>query len=126
MTTTSAKVLNLVPTDMALDNLTFRVDDMGRKLSMNLGKMTLADNQLESNIHVVEDSIVQNWKVKGFADPRNRKADLKFFNTDSSRIAVPYISERYGLKSGFDSIHVTLENRDGRWRTACRWLRIDT
>jgi hypothetical protein len=103
------KVLNLVPTDMALDNLTFRVDDMGRKLSMNLGKMTLADNQLESNIHVVEDSIVQNWKVKGFADPRNRKADLKFFNTDSSRIAVPYISERYGLKSGFDSIHVTLE-----------------
>jgi hypothetical protein len=103
------KVLNLVPTDMALDNLTFRVDDMGRKLSMNLGKMTLTDNQLESNIHVVEDSIVQNWKVKGFADPRNRKADLKFFNTDSSRIAVPYISERYGLKSGFDSIHVTLE-----------------
>ena len=103
------KVLNLVPTDMALDNLTLRMDDMGRKVSMNLSKMTLADNQLESNIHVVEDSIVQNWKVKGFADPRNRKADLKFFNTDTSRIAVPYISERYGLKSGFDSIHVNVE-----------------
>jgi len=104
------KVLNLVPTDMALDNLNFRVDDMGRKLSMNLSKMTLADNQLESNIHVLEDTIIQNWKVKGFADPRNRKADLKFFNTDTSRIAVPYISERYGLKSGFDSIHVNLES----------------
>jgi len=103
------KVLNLVPTDMALDNLNFKVDDMGRKLSMNLSKMTLADNQLESNIHVVEDTIIQNWKVKGFADPRNRKADLKFFNTDTVRIAVPYISERYGLKSGFDSIHVNLE-----------------
>ena len=103
------KVLNLVPTDMALDNLALRVDDMGRKISMNLTQLRLADKQLESNIKVTEDTIIQNWKVKGFADPRNRKADLKFFNADTSRIAIPYIANRYNLKSGFDAIHLNVE-----------------
>ncbi|MXN92766.1 glycosyl transferase [Flavobacterium sp. Sd200] len=104
------KVLNLVPTDMALDNLALRVNDKGQQISMNLTQLRLADNQLESNINVVEDTISQNWKVKGFADPRNRKADLKFFNADTSRIAVPYIARRFGLKSGFDNIHLNVEN----------------
>lgn len=104
-----SKALNLIPTDMALNNLALRVNDMGRKVSMNLTQLRLADNQLESNINVVEDTISQNWKVKGFADPRNRKADLKFFNADTSRIAIPYIARRFGLKSGFDAINLNVE-----------------
>jgi hypothetical protein len=104
--------LNLVPTDMRLDNLTLRLDDMGRKVSLNLQQMRLADEQLESTIGVKADSITQTWKVKGMADPRGKQADLKFFNSDTSRIRVPYIYERFGLKSGFDSIHLNVENID--------------
>jgi hypothetical protein len=104
--------LDLVPTDMKLDNLTLKLDDMGRKVNMNLREMTLQDKQLESSIGVTANNINQVWKVKGFADPRNKKADLKFFNSDTSRIIVPYISERYGLKTGFDSIRLNVEDID--------------
>jgi len=104
--------LNLVPTDMKLDNLTLRLDDMGREVNLNLQQMRLADEQLESTIGVTADSISQTWKVKGMADPRDKRADLKFFNSDTSRIKVPYIYERFGLKSGFDSIHLNVENID--------------
>ncbi len=104
--------LNLVPTDMKLDNLTLRLDEMGRKVNLNLQQMRLANEQLESTIGVTADSISQTWKVKGMADPRDKRADLKFFNADSSRIKVPYIYERFGLKSGFDSIHLNVENID--------------
>jgi len=106
------KVLNLVPTDMQLQNLTLRMDDMGRKVNLNLKQLKLADNQLESTMHVTEDTITQTWKVKGFADPRGRKANLKFFNADTSRIAIPYISARYGLKSGFDAIQLNVANME--------------
>lgn len=106
------RALNLVPTDMNLTNLTLRLEDMGRKVSLHLGNLTLADKQLESTIGVRGENIVQNWKVKGFADPRNKQADLDFFNTDTTRIEIPFIYERYGLKSGFDAIHVNVDKID--------------
>ncbi|TRW22840.1 glycosyl transferase [Flavobacterium zepuense] len=103
------KVLNLVPTDMQVQDIALSVNDMGRRLNVNLQQLKLADEQLESTIKVTEDTISQTWKVKGMADPRGRIADLKFFNTDTSRIAVPYISNRFGIKSGFDAIHVNVK-----------------
>ncbi|ALM49055.1 glycosyl transferase [Flavobacterium psychrophilum] len=106
------RALNLVPTDMNLTNLTLRLEDMGRKVSLHLGNLTLADKQLESTIGVRGENIVQNWKVKGFADPRNKQADLDFFNTDTTRIEIPFIYKRYGLKSGFDAIHVNVDKID--------------
>ncbi|KGO91154.1 transglycosylase domain-containing protein [Flavobacterium subsaxonicum] len=106
------KVLNLVPTDMKLQNLALRVNDMGRKVNLNMQQLRLADNKLESTINVTEDTITQTWKVNGMADPRNRLADLKFFNTDTSRIIVPYIQNRYKIKTGFDAIHVNLQNME--------------
>lgn len=104
--------LNLVPTDMKLDSLTLRLNDMGRKVNLNLQQLRLADKQLESTIGVTADSLRQTWEVKGFADPRNKKADLSFYNKDSSRIVVPYINERYGVKTGFDSIRLNVANID--------------
>lgn len=106
------RALNLVPTDMNLKNLTLRLDDMGRKVTIQLRKLRLADEQLESNITVSGKDIFQHWKVKGFADPRNKKADLDFFNTDTTRIEIPYLNERYSLKSGFDAIHLNVDNID--------------
>ena len=104
------RALNLVPTDMRLKNLTLRLDDMGRKVTLNLMNLKLEDKQLESTIGVSAKDITQNWKVKGFADPRNKQANLDFFNTDTTRIEIPYLNERYGLKSGFDSIHVNVDD----------------
>lgn len=106
------KAMDLVPTDMVLENLTLRLDDMGRKVNLNLKTLKLAEEQLETSIQVRAGELAQTWKVKGFADPRNMQADLKFFNADTSRIQVPYLNEKYGLKSGFDTIRVNVENID--------------
>ncbi|MHA3789626.1 transglycosylase domain-containing protein [Flavobacterium hauense] len=106
------KALNLVPTDMVLTNLNLRLDDMGRKVTLHLKELKLVDKKLESSIGVTAKDISQNWKVKGLADPRNKQADLDFFNTDTTRIAIPYLNERYGIKSGFDAIHLNVDNID--------------
>ena len=103
------RALNLVPTDMNLKNLSLRLDDMGRKVNLRLKELNLADKKLESSIAVNGKDVAQNWKVKGFADPRNKQCDLDFFNTDTTRIEIPFINERYGLKSGFDAIHVNVD-----------------
>ncbi|WP_035668852.1 transglycosylase domain-containing protein [Flavobacterium sp. 83] len=107
-----SKALNLVPTDMVLDNLSFRLDDNGKKAMINLQKLRLVNKQLETSIKVQTNTFTQRWKIKGFADPRNKKADIRFVNIDTGAIKVPYFDERFNLKSSFESIRLNLEKID--------------
>ena len=103
-----SKVLNLVPTDIHLDNLSLRIEDMERKVTLKMNQLQLKDQQLQTTIQVKSNNFSQNWNIKGFADPRNKIADLKFFNSDTTKIKVPYLEERYNLLSSFDSIRVNV------------------
>lgn len=110
-----SKLLNLVPTDMKLENLNFRIDDNGKKTSVAVNKLILDNKQLETDLHVQSKDFDQRWNIKGFADPRNKKANIRFFNLDTGAIRVPYLDERYNLKASFDSIRLNVQNieKDG-------------
>ena len=107
-----SKVLNLVPTDMRIKNLTFKLDDNGKKANIAIQNLVLANKELETAINVQTNTFSQRWEIKGFADPRNKKADIRFFNRDTGAIKVPYFDERYNLISSFDSIRLNIENID--------------
>lgn len=107
-----SRVLNLVPTDMSLENLAFRINDNGKKASATVQKLRLADKNMDTSIEVKTNTFTQRWRIKGLADPRNREADLRFFNIDTGAIRMPYLDERYNLKSSFDSVRVNLSNLD--------------
>lgn len=104
--------LNLVPTDMKIENLQFKLDDNGKKATIDIKKLILANSQMETAINVKTNTFTQRWKIKGYADPRNKKADLRFFNRDTGAIKVPYFDERYNLISSFDSIRLNIKNID--------------
>lgn len=104
--------LNLIPTNMDLKNLTLRMNDMGKKATMQLNTLVLANKQMESAIEVHTNTFSQRWKIEGFADPRNKQTDLRFFNIDTGKIKVPYFDERYGILSSFDSIRWNVSNID--------------
>jgi len=107
-----SKVLNLVPTDMKIENLSFRLNDNGNKTTINFQKLRLVNQQLETSIKVETNTFTQRIRIQGFADPRNKKADIRFFNMDSGAIKMPYIDERFNLKSSFDSIRLSIQNID--------------
>ena len=107
-----SKVLNLVPTDMDVENLTFKLDDNGKKATIDINTLVLINKELQTFIHVITNTFEQRWKIKGYADPRNKKVDIRIFNIDTGAIKVPYFDERYGLISSFDSIRLNIENID--------------
>jgi Transglycosylase len=107
-----SKVLNLVPTDMKVENLSFKLDDNGKKTTINFQKLRLVNQQLETSVTVKTKAFTQRIRIEGFADPRNKIADIRFFNIDTGEIKVPYLDERYGLKSSFDSIRINIQNID--------------
>lgn len=102
--------LNLIPTDMEIKNLTFKLDDNGKKAQVNLQELRLKNKQLETSIDVQTNTFQQKWRIAGFADPRNQKADIAFTNRDTGAIKVPYFDERFNLKSSFDSIRIKVNN----------------
>ena len=105
-----SKVLNLVPTDMKIENLSIRVNDNRNNTTLNFQNLRLVNQQLETSIKVETKTFTQQIRIEGFADPRNKKANIRFFNRDSGSIKMPYLDERYGLKSSFDSIHLSIQN----------------
>ncbi|NMH28214.1 transglycosylase domain-containing protein [Flavobacterium silvaticum] len=106
------QALNLIPTDMQIDNVQLRLFDMDRKLTMDLSKLRLADKKFNSDIRVTTNTMAQNWNISGFADPREKQTDLRFFSRDSGGIRLPYVDERWNLKSGFDSIRLKVTDID--------------
>lgn len=107
-----SNVLNLVPTDMKIENLSFRVNDNGNNTTLNFQNLRLVNQQLETSIKIETKTFTQRIRIEGFADPRNKKADIRVFNRDSSAIKMPYIEERFGLKSSLDYIHLSIQNID--------------
>jgi len=107
-----SKVLNLIPTDMKVENLVFRLDDNGKKTTINFQKLKLNNNQLETTVTVKTKAFTEQICISGFANPRDKKADIRFFNCNTGTIKIPYLDERFLLKSSFDSIHLNIQNID--------------
>ncbi|MDI1254915.1 MAG: transglycosylase domain-containing protein [Flavobacterium sp.] len=107
-----SKMLNLVPTDMSIENLSFFINDFGKKARVDFQKLRLVDEQLESSIKVQTNTFTQRWRIAGFTDPRDKKADIRFFNLDTGAIKMPYIDERFNIKSSFDSVRLKIDNID--------------
>ena len=106
----SSKLLDLVPTDMNVQGFAFKIDDKGNKVVFDFNQLILNEKKLNTIIQVTSANFSQQWAINGFADPRDRKADLQFFNPKSDTIRIPYLDKKFNLKTGFKSIHFNLEN----------------
>jgi hypothetical protein len=107
-----SKALNLVPTEMQLENVSLRMNDLGIKVNIQLPKLQLKNHQLQTNINVTENEFSQTWNISGFVDPRAKKADVRIYNNDTSKIQLPYIYKRFGFKSSFKNVNLKLDKFD--------------
>jgi hypothetical protein len=70
--------------------------------------LELEKELLQTEIFVKTNTFEQNWNINGFANPREKKANLTFSNSDKSQIKVPYLDERFNLISSFDNIRIAI------------------
>ncbi len=104
------KVSNFVPTDLDLQEFEFVYDDNGEIASLSTHKLLLDDEDLETIIEIKSKDFSQKLRIYGTADPRNKEADVQFVNSDKTKLIVPFVAQKYGLKSSFDSIRVSVND----------------
>ena len=107
-----SKLFDLVPTDMQVNGFEIKIDDMGKKVAFDFKKLQLKSKQLVSEIKVADEISIQNWSISGFADPRDRKADIVFASSDTTAISIPYIKQKWNLDFGFKKIRFNLNQFD--------------
>ncbi|WP_333877261.1 biosynthetic peptidoglycan transglycosylase [Flavobacterium sp.] len=105
----TSKLFDLVPTDMRVTGFACKLNDNGNKVVFDFSELALADKKLNTLIQVSSNDFSQEWAVTGFADPRDRKADLQFFNPKNDTIQLPYLDKKFHLKTGFTSIRFNVE-----------------
>jgi hypothetical protein len=52
------------------------------------------------------------WAVNGFIDQRKEKFQLKVYFLTKNKVELPFLYNRYGLKTSFDTLNFTLDNKE--------------
>jgi Transglycosylase len=104
-----SKILNLIPENISIENITLKVDDLGKKVSLKAPKLTLKNDKLQTSVYVTTNTFSQVWNISGKANPRKKIADLMIKNADTTKIKLPFIDEKFKLVSSFDNLHLKID-----------------
>jgi hypothetical protein len=103
-----SRILSQVPSHLLLQACELRFKENEQTVSFNVQQLQLADEALKSDIVVSAKDFKQHWMLQGNAMPKDKKADVELFNKDTGGIRIPYITDKFNLHTGFDSIRFTL------------------
>lgn len=103
------KILNFIPADVQVNNVSLKLNDGEQLVVFNMDKFLLVGGELDSKINVQSNNFSQQWVMKGNANPQKKKADVQFFTTDTGKVLIPYITKKFNLTAGFDSIRLKLD-----------------
>lgn len=107
-----SKVLNKVPNEVEMKNFAVHGVDDERFVSFALNEFKLLDQRLSASMKVNSNSINQTWVLSGFANPSAKTADITFSSSDTSRVMIPYLFERFNVQAGFENIRLQLHQVD--------------
>jgi len=104
-----SRVFAQVPNEVLIENFDLRLVDNEKNVSLNVEKLSLNKQIFDSYINVKTNSTSQIWAIKGTANPKKHQADLNFIRTDSLMVQIPYLDEKFGIKTGFNNIRFQLD-----------------
>lgn len=103
---------DIIPEKMNLVNVSLSFSDYGNKVAFQTNNLQLKNHQIVAKIKVNTNTFEQNWQVKGMANPRQKIADIVIQNSDTTNIQMPYIEQKWNLKSSFSNLYFKIDNVD--------------
>ena len=103
------KIANVIPEKMKVNQVSLYINNNDKKIIFQSKKLTLENHILETSLLVKTNTFEQNWQIKGLANPRNKTADLIIKSSDTSKIKLPYIDQKYNLMTSFNSVRLKVD-----------------
>lgn len=106
------RLTNLIPEKMKLTNVSLLFSDNGKKVAFKTDNLRLKNHQIAAKINVKTNTFEQNWVIGGMANPREQMADITIQNSDTTNIQMPYIDQKWNLKSSFSNLNLKIDKID--------------
>jgi hypothetical protein len=105
-----SKVLNKIPAKVSINNFSLKGVDDEKWVDFKVLSLNYENGEVDSKMQVNTQLLSQNWSLSGLAKPESKQADIIFSKADTGRILIPYLPERYNLKTGFSSARFVINN----------------
>lgn len=113
------KLLNLcfgfLPKNGQLDNIHITERKDSNFVSVTIPAFSIKDNRFQSAIEIQEDTLAQHWIARGELNQDAGTLNAELYSPNSHKIAIPYITRRFGAEVTFDTLSYSLtkENLSG-------------
>jgi len=108
------KLLNHIPDKIVVSNFNLDKTENEINLKVVVNNLSLIKSGLSASLKVKSGANEQIWQIDGYADASKQKANLHFFSTDTSKLILPYLEDKYNLKAGFNQLTLQIDELDYR------------
>ncbi len=103
-----------VPDEVSFRNLLVTYVSPKRNIQVNMPLLTVEDGNISTSLTVRTDSLINSMHVEGSINPDDYQIAANLYTTDTAGIRIPYIKDKYGAKLSFDSLKVSLTDKQYR------------
>jgi len=104
------RVFNHIPDEVHIQDFMLKAIDEDITVSLAWKNLLFKEGAVNADMQVVSQNQSQIWKLSGMAFPSEMKADISISSLDTSRLMLPYLSEKYKLQAGFGSARLFIKN----------------
>lgn len=101
-----------VPDEVTFRNLLVTYESVDRNIRVNMPLLTVEEGNISTSLTVQTDSLINKLHVDGSINPDDYQISANLYTTDTAGIRIPYIKEKYGAKLSFDSLKVSLTDKE--------------
>ncbi|WP_089319052.1 biosynthetic peptidoglycan transglycosylase [Pontibacter ummariensis] len=103
-----------VPDQVDFKNLNASYVSNNREIDVKMPYLLMDDGHIDTELSIRADSIVNNMRVTGTIDPDNYRIATSLYGFDDNGIQLPYIKEKLDGEVAFDTLHLSLEDKEFR------------
>lgn len=94
-------LLNFLPEKMEAQNVKFKIQDNANYVIAVTPKIHFIDHTFNFETEIKTENSIQNWILKGTANPRKRNGTIELSAKNDSVVKIPLLAEKIGLKTQF-------------------------
>ncbi|MBX0288801.1 transglycosylase domain-containing protein [Hymenobacter sp. HSC-4F20] len=101
-----------IPEEADFQNFLVTYRSPRHEATLNMPRLAIEDGDITGQLTAVIDSVENRMGVQGRIDAGDYEVDAQVFGLDRRPVVLPYVQRRYGARVQFDTIRVSLSEKD--------------
>jgi len=101
-------IFNYIPSSIKIKDFNIAADINTHTFSFGFPELEIDNNEFSTLATVTDDSLSMKWLLSGMLNTAEKKLAFRVSGTDSGKIHIPYIHQRWNTMLAFDSASINM------------------